>query len=272
MVYTGIVKKIILPPGSYEWERSYCVSLGLRRCVIGRLDFFKELKMRKILRYFTPFEWSLWSVSVFAIALGFFLGEEKHLLSFCSSLVGVTALIFLAKGNPIGQLFTGAFASLYAAVSFEQRYYGEMITYLGMSLPSALVGFFHWLKHPSKKGASEVEVSAMTAKKWAWLCVTAVLVTAAFYFILDYFNTNNLLVSTLSVTTSFFAAMLMIFRSPYYAVAYAANDIVLIILWVSACFVSLAYLPTVLCFVAFLLNDLYAFFNWKRMEKRQKTD
>lgn len=227
------------------------------------------MKFKNLLRYFSLFEWCLWGASVLSITLAFLLGGAFYTLTLIASLVGVTALIFLAKGNLIGQLLTVLFSVLYAVVSYQQRYFGEMITYLGMSLPSAVVACVSWLKHPSGKGVSEVKIAQMNAKKWLWLCISAALVTVAFYFILRALNTNNLLVSTVSVTTSFFAATLMIFRSPYYAVAYATNDIVLIVLWIAACFSSLAYLPMVICFAAFLFNDGYAFVNWRRMKSRQ---
>lgn len=229
------------------------------------------MKKTKILQYFTPFEWCLWIGSVVTIAAAFALGGDFKPLTLVSSLVGVTALIFLAKGNVIGQFLVIAFAILYALVSWQQRYFGEMITYLGMSLPSAAVACVSWLKNPSDKGASEVQVARLTHKKCVWLVISTLAVTAAFYFILKYFHTNNLVLSTVSVATSFVASMLTIFRSPLYAVAYAANDLVLIGLWVFACFSSLAYLSMVICFIAFLLNDLYAFFNWKRIQKRQSV-
>ena len=228
------------------------------------------MKIKKILKYFSPLEWGLWSGSVITIALSFCLGDSFHPLTLLASLVGVSSLIFIAKGNVIGQFLVSIFSVLYAIVSIEQRYYGEMITYLGMSLPAALVACITWLKNPSKRGKNEVKVATVSAMNLFWIVLAALIVTTAFYFILAYFQTNNLIVSTVSVTTSFLASALLIFRSRYYALAYAANDVVLIVLWICASFVSLAYLPMVVCFVAFLFNDLYAFYNWKRIQNRQK--
>ena len=76
--------------------------------------------------------------------------------------------------------------------------------------------------------------------------------------------------STLSVSTSFIAAYLTFRRSPYFALAYAANDVVLIILWTMASFIKTSYISVVICFVVFLINDLYGFVSWLKMEKRQK--
>ena len=95
-------------------------------------------------------------------------------------------------------------------------------------------------------------------------------VTSAFYFILEYFNTANIIPSTLSVTTSFIAVYLTFRRSEYYAVAYAANDIILIILWILAAKTDISYVSVIVCFAMFLVNDLYGFISWKRMHKRQR--
>ena len=107
--------------------------------------------------------------------------------------------------------------------------------------------------------------------KWeyAGMYVLTALVTLGFYFILDYFNTANMIPSTLSVTTSFIAVYLTFRRSPYFALAYAANDVVLIVLWTLAAVENISYLSVIICFVMFLVNDLYGFVSWKRMEKRQ---
>ena len=228
------------------------------------------MKLKRLLRYFSIFEWSLWLGSVAVITASFFIGGDTNVLKLIASLVGVSALIFLAKGNVIGQFLIIIFSILYGIVSLTFRYYGEMITYLFMSLPAAVVACVTWLKNPSKKGNSEVAVAPMTAQKLLLISLLSIIVTVLFYFILKYFNTANLWLSTLSVTTSFFAATLLICRSPYYALAYATNDIVLIGLWTLASFENLTYLPMVICFIAFLANDTYGFISWKRMERRQK--
>ncbi len=205
------------------------------------------------------------------VIAAFLIPEKKDIPSLVASLIGVTALIFVAKGMVVGQALTVAFATCYGIVSWSQKYYGEMITYLCMSAPMAISAIVSWLKHPYRDSA-EVEVNRLTKKQWLLLSLATVLVTVAFYFILQALGTANLPVSTLSVTTSFFAASLTFLRSPYYALGYAANDVVLIVLWVFSAVADLSYLPMVLCFVMFLLNDLYGFFNWKRMEKRQAKD
>ena len=230
------------------------------------------MKIKKALTYFSCFEWLLWGISVVASILAFCFSQDRYFPTLIASLLGVSALIFLAKGNVIGQFLTVVFSMLYAVVSIRFHYWGEMVTYLFMSLPAAVFSCVSWLRHPSKESKSEVEVSYMTAKKWLYVSLLSVVVSVAFFFILRYFQTPNLCLSTLSVTTSFFAASLLFLRSRYYAVAYATNDIVLIGLWVFASLQSPSYLPMVVCFLAFLGNDTYAFINWKRIQIKQNQD
>ncbi len=228
------------------------------------------MKVKKLLNYFNITEKLIWSISVLVIIASFFLFENDGILTLIASLIGVTSLIFCAKGNPFGQLLMIIFAVIYSIISFSFQYFGEMVTYLGMSLPMAVFSLVSWLKNPFNESKSEVRVNKITCKEVAFMSVLTLVVTVAFYFILKYFNTANLIPSTFSVSTSFLAAYLTFRRSPYFALAYASNDIVLIILWVMASFYDNSYISVVICFVVFLVNDLYGFISWLRMMKRQE--
>jgi len=227
--------------------------------------------MKKWLRYFTPGEWALWGGSVLILILCFLFLDSSSPLTLAASLVGVTALIFNAKGNPFGQLMMIIFSIQYSIISFAFAYYGELATWLGMSAPMAVIALIAWLRNPYKGDHAQVEISRLSRRDVTLLIVCTVAVTVAFYFILGALGTTNLLPSTVSVTTSFAAAWLTVKRSPYYAAAYAVNDIVLIVLWLLAARVDLSYLSVLICFVVFLVNDLYGFFSWRKMQKKQES-
>lgn len=127
-----------------------------------------------------------------------------------------------------------------------------------------------WLKNPFNGNRATVTVNRLKFKEYVFMFVLSVAVTVVFYFILEYFNTANIVFSTISVTTSFIAVYLTFRRSAYYALGYAANDIVLIILWSYAAFTNVSYVSVIVCFIAFLFNDIYGFINWKRMQKQQQ--
>ena len=225
--------------------------------------------MKKLTTYFSKGELTLWGTSSALILVSFLVFDRVNFMTLAASLIGTTSLIFNAKGNPIGQALMIVFSLLYGLISYTFSYYGEMVTYLGMTAPMALFALISWLRNPYKGNHAEVAVNRIGKWEYSLMYLATALVTLGFYYILEHFNTANIIPSTLSVATSFIAVYLTFRRSPYFALAYAANDIVLIILWTLAAVEDISYLSVIICFVMFLVNDLYGFVNWKRMEKRQ---
>lgn len=227
-------------------------------------------KVSSYLAYLTKTEWAIWLTSIALVTISFFAFDRAQYLGYVASLLGVTALMLSAKGNPIGQVLVIVFSGIYAYLSYEAKYYGEMITYLGMTAPMAVLALVSWLKHPYEGDKKEVQVGSVSRKEAVLALLLNGAVTAAFYFILRAFGTANLFLSTISVATSFSAVYLTFRRSEYFALAYMLNDIVLISLWSIAAYADITKLSMVICFLAFLLNDAYTIYSWRKMRKRQK--
>ena len=227
---------------------------------------------KSLFDYFTKGEISLWCISMTLIVVSFVLFDRENYLTLIASFIGVTSLIFNAKGNPFGQFLMVIFSIFYGVISFAFAYYGEMITYLGMTAPMAVFALVSWLRNPYNGNKAEVKVNRLKAKEIIFMMILTAAITLIFYCILAAFHTANLIPSTISVTTSFLAVYLTFRRSAFYAIGYAANDIVLIILWMLATISDISYLSVAICFVVFLVNDIYGFINWSRMQKRQEAN
>ena len=210
----------------------------------------------------TKKEWLLWLCSLFIVLVSNILAANFDPLTLIAALVGVTSLVFAAKGNVWAQVLMIVFSILYGIISFRFRYWGEMITYLGMALPMA------GLRPPAESGDA-VAIQKLNLRQFAGLLASCVVVTVLFYRILAALDTPNLAFSTLSVITSFLAAALTMLRSSYYALGYAANDVVLIVLWLLASLTNSGYLPVAVNFIIFFFNDLYGFISWKKREVLQ---
>ena len=221
--------------------------------------------------YFTRTEKMLWIASVLFIVGSFMIFDRENYMILAASLIGATSLIYNAKGNPFGQLLMVVFSALYGVISLGFAYYGEMLTYLGMTAPMALFSLISWMRNPYNGNRAEVRVNRIGRREWAFAAVVSAAVTVAFYFVLEACGTANIVPSTVSVTTSFMAVYLTFRRSAYYALAYAANDVVLIVLWCLASLEDPAYVSVVVCFSAFLVNDLYGLVCWRRMCARQSS-
>lgn len=229
------------------------------------------MTLNRLTKHFSLFEITLWLCSVIFITAFFCIFDRENYLTLAASLIGVSSLILNAKGNPAGQVLMILFSLLYGIISYGFSFYGEMMTYLGMTMPMAVLALVSWLKHPYNGQRSQVSVNRINKAETAFMLISAAAVTALFYFILKYFNTAKLLPSTVSVTTSFLAVYLTYKRSPFFALAYAANDIVLIILWSLASLEDIRYISVTACFAAFLINDIYGFLSWRKMEKQQRA-
>lgn len=228
--------------------------------------------LKSLIAYFTKEEIALWCTSVAFIVISFLIFDRENILTLTASLIGVTSLIFNAKGNPIGQFLMVIFSVLYGIISFSFAYYGEMITYLGMTAPMVVFALVSWLRNPYNGNKAEVKVNQIKIREVIFMMVLAAIVTFIFYYILMAFHTANLALGTMSVTTSFIAVYLTFRRSAFFAVAYAANDVVLIILWTLATLSDISYLSVIICFIMFLANDIYGFISWSKMQKRQAVN
>lgn len=211
----------------------------------------------------TAKEWVLWLCSLLAAIVSNLLSGNVGVLTPAAVCIGITSLIFAAKGNVWSQILMIIFSILYGIISWRSHYWGEMITYLGMTLPMAVWSTITWLKNPSENG-KEVAIQKLTKKHTVGLIFFGIITTAVFCFILKALDTPNIFFSTLSITTSFFAAALTMLRSPFYALGYAANDIVLIVLWVLASLNDPQYIPVAVNFAIFFFNDMYGFISWKK--------
>ncbi len=211
----------------------------------------------------------LWICSLAAVFISNILPGHLDIMTLAAALIGVTSLIFAAKGNVWAQILMIVFSILYGIISYRFRYWGEMVTYLGMTLPMAVWSMITWIRNPSADNGSEVEIQRLNRKHIVGLVIFTAAVTVVFYYTLKALGTPNMVFSTISVTTSFLAASLTMLRSSYYALGYAANDIVLIVLWILASLKDSAYIPVVVNFSIFFLNDMYGFISWKKREIKQ---
>lgn len=227
--------------------------------------------MKQLLKYFKWHEYLIYFIALTSNIVVFLLTSSTDYLNLIASLIGVTALAFLAKGNVVGQFLTVIFSTIYAYISYNCAYYGELITYLFMTTPIAVISIISWLKHPFEGNKSDVEINEIKNKEYILLGGLSLVVTVVFYFILDALGTDNIYVSTLSVFTSFTASYLMFRRSRFYAIAYALNDVVLITLWVVKTVQNINYITVVICFIMFFVYDMLGFINWtKRMIAQRK--
>ena len=195
---------------------------------------------------------------------------KSDLLTTICSIVGIITALLLAKGKNLGQLFGILITILYSIVSFNNKFYGEVIIYVFLMLPMYVIGIISWIKHQNKE-TNTVDVNNINKKEWGLVSILSIVVFIGIYFLLKSFNTNELIVSTISVIASLFAIYLQIRRSRFSFYFYIINDLILIVLWgIPVILGNLLVLPMVFNPIINLINDSYGVYNWKRLEEKQR--
>ena len=120
-------------------------------------------------------DWAFWLGSLAVVAVSNFLGGNVDPLTLIAALTGVTALMLAAKGQVFAQYLMIVFCLLYGAISCRFRYWGEMLTYLGMSLPMAVWSAVTWRRNTAHEAGSAVAIRRLTGRDLALLVGGAVL-------------------------------------------------------------------------------------------------
>lgn len=227
--------------------------------------------MKSILKNWKWFEIVFLMLSLAGLSLCFAFTPDRNWFSFVVSIVGVVSVLTVAKGLIIAPFINIAYNIIYAIISISQHYYGEAIIYIGLMIPVSVASIVSWLRNRNKENLSTVKVNKIHGMEYLYLAIASLVATVAFYFLLQALDTSQLIISTISLVTSAVASYLMLRRCSYYALGFVANDIVLIALWSMVVVTSgLQFLPSVISFCIFLINDIYGFIHWK-MEERKQT-
>lgn len=131
---------------------------------------------KKVYGYFSKGELILWGFSVTLIIVSFCIFGGNGFLTLAASLIGVTSILLNAKDNPVGQLLMIIFSLMYGIISYKFAYFGEMVTYLGMTMPMAVFALISWLRHPYRGKKSEVQVNSISKKETVLMFLTCEIV------------------------------------------------------------------------------------------------
>ena len=186
-----------------------------------------------------------------------------------TSLYLITALL-MSKGK-VECYFVG-FVSVffYGIVSYNQGYYGELLITIFLTFPIMIIGIVAWLRHQDKE-KDTVIISSLSKKEIFLALSSQIFLFWLYYFILKAFNTNLLVLSSLSIVTSVLASYFEARRSELSLFCYIANDLIIITLWLIPIIGGDTSLISVLVGpILLLINDIYGSYNWKKLKKEQK--
>ena len=224
----------------------------------------------KLLKNWTKFERTFLCISIFSISLVSIL-FQSDILTIACSIVGIIAILLIAKGKNSGQIWGILYTILYSIVSFRSKYYGEVFIYILFMLPMFIAGIIAWIKHKNTETDSE-EINGITKKEWFYIFLTVPIIFVGIYFLLKLFHTEELILSAVSAISSLLGIYLQIRRARSSFVFYMLNDILLILLWgLPVLRGNYILLPMFLNVFFLFIDDIYGLYNWNKLMQLQRT-
>lgn len=227
-------------------------------------------KIKKYFSDWTKFELSFLTFGLLVSILSTIIFKGTIIDSLYTSLYFITALL-MSKGK-VECYFVG-FVSVffYAFISYNQGYYGELLITAFLTFPIMIVGIVSWLRHQDKE-ENIVLISTLSKKELVISLISQIPLFFIYYLILRAFNTDLLVLSSLSIVTSVLASYYEARRSDLSLPCYIGNDLVIITLWLIPIVKGNTSLISVLVGPCLLLmNDIYGTYNWRRLKKHQET-
>ncbi len=187
----------------------------------------------------------------------------------CASILGFLVSFLAAKGKILSQFLAIVAVLLFLIISLPQKYYGEVIIIIFVTLPIKIRAIFSWLNNKDEKNQT-VKVSNIHKDEWSLIGMGSILLFIALYLLLKQLGTNQLLVSTFSAVTNIISSYLLMRRNKYSFFFAVINDVFRLILWfIPTIQGSWALLPLVISRLIYLLVDLYGYLNWIKIEANQ---
>lgn len=217
----------------------------------------------------TNFEKILLFGSMLTIVIVGIIFKSDLLTLSCSLIWALTALL-IAKGNNLCRLFGILADTLYSILSFKNQFYGEVLVHV-IFLVMDIIWVISWIHHKNIE-TNFVKINNIKRKEWTIAAFVFLFLLVWMYYLLKFFNTNELIISTISVVLTLYALYFLVRRSKHSLVFYLFCDVTLILLWGIYVFQgNIELVPIFLNSIILFVNDSYGVYNRRKVEKLQEA-
>lgn len=217
----------------------------------------------------SKFEKLLISAMLVALMYTSYVWQDSPVGIICT-ITGVLCVVLVSKGS-IWNYFWGVInVVLYAYISYNAGYGGDFVLNAFYYFPMNFIGLYLWYKNYGNKKDNIVDVQVMSKKD----TVLAFILLAFATFAIGKFmpTVNSLLgmdsnpapfIDAFTTAGSVIAMYLMIRRNASQWLMWIVVNVLSVYMWT---FVYADYTMTIM-WSAYLLNAIYGYYNWKRLEK-----
>jgi nicotinamide mononucleotide transporter len=225
-----------------------------------------------MLKGWTTFE-KVWLGVFTAINIYLFFAWGDSLLGLTSSMAGMLCVVLAAKGR-ISTFYVGLIqASTYAYISYTYGLYGEAMLNGLFYFPMQFVGIYYWKKNQVRNSVrgEDVRVRTMNMTQWIQLICVAAAGSILYALLLNTIGGQQAGLDAVTVVLSVIAQVLMVKRFVEQWILWIVINVLTIILWLIVLLQSGGNDWTMLVmWSAFLVNSIYAYYNWKKINREQK--
>jgi nicotinamide mononucleotide transporter len=219
-------------------------------------------------------DWSLWdklwSLIFTGVIVALSIVWKDSWYGLICSLTGIFCVILAAKGRIFNYYIGIINVLLYAFISYQNKYYGEVMLNAFYFFPMQFVGLAIWLRHKNPRIIDTVKVRFLSNKYrflWAAICAIG---TVSYGFVLKKLGGNLPFLDSSSTVLSVIAMILMSWRYMEQWILWIIVDIVSVILWLVVMLNGGNDITILLMWTAYLVNAIYGLIVWIRMYKMQE--
>ncbi len=218
--------------------------------------------LKNELQGWKPFE-ICWLGIATVVILGLSIYWKDSIAGIISALTGVWCVIFTGKGKRSSFIFGTVNVLLYAYISMEAKYYGEVMLNMIYYFPMNFVGWYMWKKHINEE-TGEVKKTRLPLKKGIAVYALTGVGIIIYGFVLKLLGGNLPFIDSMSTVVSVIAQILSVRRLTEQWVLWIVVDVVTVVMWGINFAQGGENIATLAMWSVYLINAIIMFVKWNK--------
>lgn len=218
--------------------------------------------------------WKTWEVAWLLIACAVIMGLSIYwkdsAIGIISATTGVACVVCTGKGKLSAYIFGAVNTLLYAFISLEAKYYGEVMLNLLYYFPMQFYGFYVWKKNMNEE-TYEVKKRRMSKKSFGVVLFVILVATLAYGRFLGYLGGNLSYIDALSTVASVVAMVISIKMYLEQWIIWIIVDVVTVIMWAMAFVNGSDSIATLFMWIVYLANAFLMYIKWAKEVKANEV-
>lgn len=209
-------------------------------------------------------KWEItWLLMAIVIITALSLYWKDTSMGIISSVTGVICVICTGKGKLSAYLFGVVNTLLYAIISLQAHYYGEVMLNFLYYFPMQFYGFYVWSKHMNPD-TGEVIKRRMTKKQQGIMWAVILAGTGLYGLLLQAMGGSLPFVDAFSTVCSVAAMLISVKMFAEQWMIWIAVDVVTIIMWGATFIQGQENIATLLMWCVYLVNAVIMNHKWRK--------